>query len=79
MSKIRFNPEITLGHIIHGLTMLGALVALWLNLNNRVTVVEVKQAYEEQKQQDLARSFEMAVENQNKLIEILRQNTHDKN
>lgn len=46
--KVRFNGEITLGHILTALTMIGVLLGVWRNFDLRMTKLELISAWQTQ-------------------------------
>jgi hypothetical protein len=62
---MKWNPEITLGHCIQAFALLTAAVALWMNLDRRLTTLEVQWRYAES---HIAR----IIETQNRLLSIDR-------
>ena len=43
--KVRFNGEITLGHILTALTMVGVMMGMWRNFEIRMTKLEMHMEY----------------------------------
>lgn len=61
---LKFNPEITLGNILQLVSMAGALIALWTNMDKRLTAVELRQTYATEERRDVKKSLEALTENQ---------------
>lgn len=47
MNKIRFNPEINLGHVLQAVVGISVIMSMFYNMDKRLTVVELKQTYAE--------------------------------
>ncbi len=62
--QLKFNPEITLGNVLQLVSMAGALIALWTNMDKRLTAVELRQSYTIEERRDLKRSMDTLSENQ---------------
>ena len=43
--KLHYVPSITFGNILTSLGMLGAILSLWVNLNVRLTKLEMRQEW----------------------------------
>ena len=43
--RIRFTPEITLGNILQLLSIAAAVVGLWVNMDKRISAMEVRENY----------------------------------
>ncbi len=64
IKRFRFTPEITLGNALQLLSLAAAVVGLWMNLDKRVSAVEVRESYAIEEQRELKRSLTTLVENQ---------------
>ena len=64
IKRFRFTPEITLGNALQLLSLAAAVVGLWMNLDKRVSAVEVRVNYAIAEQRELKRSLTTLVENQ---------------
>ncbi len=64
IKRFRFTPEITLGNALQLLSLAAAVVGLWMNLDKRVSAVEVRENYAIEEQRELKRSLTTLVENQ---------------
>ncbi len=62
--QLKFNPEITLGNILQLVSMAGALIALWTNMDKRLTAVELRQSYATEESRDLKKSMATLTESQ---------------
>lgn len=56
--KFRFDGTITLGNVITMLGMLGTIIALWRNMEQRVLIVEERQAVQARTVEKLLDSVE---------------------
>ena len=61
---VRFNPEINLGHVLTAALMLASGLAVFINLNMRLTVLEVRVPTLEKSLEAIAITQKAAVENQ---------------
>ncbi len=62
--KIRFTPEITLGNILQLLSIAAAVVGLWVNMDKRISAMEVRENYAIEERHDLKASIATLTENQ---------------
>jgi len=62
--KIRFTPEITLGNILQLLSIAAAVVGLWINMDKRISAMEVRENYAMEERHDLKTSINTLTENQ---------------
>ena len=62
--RIRFTPEITLGNVLQLLSLAGAVVGLWMNMDKRISAVELRESYAIEEQHDLKKSVATLVESQ---------------
>jgi len=62
--KIRFTPEITLGNILQLLSIAAAVVGLWVNMDKRISAMEVRENYAMEERHDLKASISTLSENQ---------------
>ena len=62
--RFRFTPEVTLGNALQLLSLAAAVVGLWMNLDKRVSAVEVREGYAIEEQRELKKSLATLVENQ---------------
>ena len=62
--KIRFTPEITLGNILQLLSIAAAVVGLWVNMDKRISAMEVRENYAIEERHDLKISINSLTENQ---------------
>ena len=64
MKRFRFTPEVTLGNVLQLLSLAAAVVGLWVNLDKRISAVEVREAYAIEERRELKKSLATLVENQ---------------
>ena len=64
MKRFRFTPEVTLGNVLQLLSLAAAVVGLWVNLDKRISAVEVRESYAVEERRDLKKSLATLAENQ---------------
>ena len=62
--RIRFTPEITLGNLLQLLSIAAAVVGLWINMDKRISAMEVRENYAIEERHDLKKSLATLAENQ---------------
>ena len=62
--RIRFTPEITLGNLLQLLSIAAAVVGLWVNMDKRISAMEVRENYAMEERHDLKTSIAAMTENQ---------------
>ncbi|HMP82707.1 MAG TPA: hypothetical protein PKA41_08410 [Verrucomicrobiota bacterium] len=62
--RFRFIPEITLGHVLQLLSLVAAVVGLWVSLDKRISTLEVRESYAVEERRDLKKSMATLAENQ---------------
>jgi len=62
--RIRFTPEITLGNLLQLLSVAAAVVGLWINMDKRISALEVRENYAIEERHDLKTSINSLTENQ---------------
>jgi len=62
--RIRFTPEITLGNLLQLLSIAAAVVGLWINMDKRISAMEVRENYAVEERHDLKVSINSLTENQ---------------
>ena len=62
--RIRFTPEITLGNVLQLLSIAAAVVGLWINMDKRISAMEVRENYAVEERHDLKTSINSLTENQ---------------
>jgi hypothetical protein len=62
--RIRFTPEITLGNLLQLLSIAAAVVGLWINMDKRISAMEVRENYAIEERHDLKASIATLTENQ---------------
>ncbi len=62
--KFRFVPEVTLGNVLQLLSIAAAVIALWVNMDKRITAVEMRESYAIEERRDLKKSLATLAENQ---------------
>ena len=64
LKRIRFTPEITLGNLLQLLSIAAAVVGLWINMDKRISAMEVRENYAMEERHDLKASIATLSENQ---------------
>ena len=54
---VRFVPEVTLGHVLQVLAVAAAVVGLWVNLDKRLTALELHRSFAMDEQKELKRTL----------------------
>jgi hypothetical protein len=62
--KIRFTPEITLGNVLQLLSIAAAVIGMWVNMDKRISAMEVRENYAVEERHDLKTSINTLTENQ---------------
>jgi hypothetical protein len=62
--RIRFTPEVTLGNVLQLLSIAAALFGLWMNMDKRISAMEVRENYAIEERHDLKSSIATLSENQ---------------
>jgi hypothetical protein len=62
--RFRLIPEITLGNVLQLLSLAAAVVGLWVNLDKRISAVEVRESYAVEERRDLKKSLATLADNQ---------------
>ena len=62
--RIRFTPEVTLGNVLQLLSIAAAVVGLWINMDKRISAMEVRENYAIEERHDLKVSINSLTENQ---------------
>ena len=69
--RIRFTPEITLGNLLQLLSVAAAVVGLWINMDKRISALEVRENYAIEERHDLKTSINSLTENQSVMARTL--------
>ena len=62
--RFRFIPEITLGNVLQLVSLAAAVVGLWINMDKRISAVEMRESYAVEERHDMKKSLETLAENQ---------------
>ncbi len=62
--RIRFNPEVTLGHILQLASLGAVLTTMWFSLDKRVANVELRQDLAGEERREMKRTLSALAENQ---------------
>jgi hypothetical protein len=55
--RLRFVPEITLGNVLQLVTLGAAVVGLWMNMDRRISAVELRETFAVEERRELKRSI----------------------
>ena len=66
--RFRFVPEITLGNVLQLVSIGAAVVGLWVNMDKRITAVELREGYALEERRDMKRSLQTLAETQATLV-----------
>ena len=64
VKRFRFIPEVTLGNLLQLLSIGAAVSGLWLNMDKRISAVELRESYAAEERRDLKKSLVTLAENQ---------------
>jgi hypothetical protein len=64
LKRIRFTPEITLGNVLQLLSIAAAVIGMWVNMDKRISAMEVRENYAIEERHDLKASIATLSENQ---------------
>ena len=62
--RFRFVPEVTLGNVLQLVSIGAAVVGLWVNMDKRITAVELREGYAVEERRDMKRSLQTLTETQ---------------
>jgi hypothetical protein len=62
--RFRFVPEVTLGNVLQLVTLGAAVVGLWMNMDRRISAVELRETYAIEERRDMKRSLQTLTETQ---------------
>ena len=62
--RFRFIPEITLGNVLQLLSLVAAVIGLWVSLDKRISAVEVRESFAVEERRDVKKSLATITENQ---------------
>ncbi len=63
-NQFRFVPEVTLGNVLQLLSIGAAVVGMWVNMDKRISAVELRENYSSEERRDLKKSLATLAENQ---------------
>jgi hypothetical protein len=66
--RFRFVPEVTLGNVLQLVTLGAAVVGLWMNMDRRISAVELRENYAVEERRDMKRSLQTLTETQAVLV-----------
>jgi hypothetical protein len=66
--RFRFVPEVTLGNVLQLVTLGAAVVGLWMNMDRRISAVELRETYAVEERRDMKRSLQTLTETQAVLV-----------
>jgi hypothetical protein len=62
--RFKFVPEITLGNVLQLLTLAAAVIGLWMNMDRRISSVELRESFAVEERRDLKKSLATLADNQ---------------
>jgi len=62
--KFRFVPEVTLGNVLQLVTIGAAVVGMWVNMDKRISAVELRESFAIEERRDLKKSLATLADNQ---------------
>jgi len=62
--RVRFVPEITLGNVLQLVSLGAAVVGLWINMDKRISAVELREGYAIEERREMKRSLATMAETQ---------------
>jgi len=66
--RVRFVPEITLGNVLQLVSLGAAVIGLWINMDKRISAVELREGYGAEERRDMKRSLQTLTETQAVLV-----------
>ena len=66
--RFRFVPEVTLGNVLQLVSIGAAVVGMWVNMDKRITAVELRESYSVEERRDMKRSLATLAETQATLV-----------
>jgi len=66
--RFRFVPEITLGNVLQLVSIGAAVVGMWVNMDKRITAVELRESYSVEERRDMKKSIATLAETQATLV-----------
>ena len=66
--RLRFVPEVTLGNVLQLVSIIAAVVGLWINMDKRITAVEVRESYSAEQRRDMKKSLQTLTDTQATLV-----------
>jgi uncharacterized coiled-coil protein SlyX len=71
--RIRFTSELNLGHVLTVVSMVGTLLAVWRNMEMRLTVLETCNAVQQQTIERISTALQGITENQTRLTALFEE------
>ena len=66
--RFRFVPEVTLGNVLQLVSIGAAVVGMWVNMDKRITAVELRESYSVEERRDMKKSIATLAETQATLV-----------
>ena len=66
--RFRFVPEITLGNVLQLVSIGAAVVGMWVNMDKRITAVELRESYSAEERRDMKKSLQTLTDTQATLV-----------
>ena len=67
-TRFRFVPEITLGNVLQLVSIGAAVVGMWVNMDKRITAVELRESYSAEERRDMKKSLQTLTDTQATLV-----------
>ena len=62
--RIRFNPEVTLGHVLQLASFFAVVTAMWFNMDKRIASIELRQDFATEERREMKRVLNALSESQ---------------
>ena len=66
--RFRFVPEVTLGNVLQLVSIGAAVVGMWVNMDKRITAVELRESYSVEERRDMKKSLGTLADTQATLV-----------
>ena len=66
--RFRFVPEVTLGNVLQLVSIGAAVVGMWVNMDKRITAVELRESYSAEERRDMKKSLQTLTDTQATLV-----------
>jgi hypothetical protein len=66
--RFRFVPEVTPGNVLQLVSIGAAVIGMWVNMDKRITAVELRESYSAEERRDMKKSLETLTDTQATLV-----------